>query len=210
MRDTEAVVVVPDYVTAGASMDPFLRILTDSYRTETLEPTVQLYEPPEITANASGSHLGNCGGSCNDADHVITLWGKNFAPDLNYTEEEHGDKDSIGTKDSTFAQVYIDGERAADNRVFVYNSTMLTFTATPANDEVQKITQEGNMTLYMLCSGDDLNLCQNTGDTGDKSFAYLPPVVDSVSSIGDNPNPYPNPSPEWRAASPQIPVSCVA
>jgi hypothetical protein len=85
VRDTEALVVVPDYVTAGASMDPFLRILTHSYRTETLEPIVQLYEPPEITANASGSHLGNCGGSCNDDDHVITLWGKNFAPDLNYT-----------------------------------------------------------------------------------------------------------------------------
>jgi hypothetical protein len=99
-------------------------------------------------------------------------------------EEEHGEKNSIGTKDSKFAQVYIDGEFAADNEVFVYNSTMLTFTATPANDEVQKITQEGNITLYMLCSGNDLNLCQNTGNTGDKSFAYLPPVVTEVTSTG--------------------------
>lgn len=99
-------------------------------------------------------------------------------------EDEHGYKNSIGTKDSMFAQVYIDGEMAPDNDVFVYNSTMLTFTSTPANDDVQKITQEGNITLYMLCSGDDLNLCQNTADTGDKSFAYLPPVVDSVDSTG--------------------------
>jgi hypothetical protein len=64
--------------------------------------------------------------------------------------------------------------------VFVYNSTMLTFTATPANDATQKITQEGNITLYMLCSGDDLDLCQDTGTTGDKRFSYLPPVVTEV------------------------------
>ena len=101
--------VVPDYVTVGASMDPFLRLVIDSYRTPSLEPDVQLFEPPQITGNASGSHLGNCGGSCNDADHVITLYGRNFAPDFNYTEEEHGEKNSIGTKDSMFAQVRLPG-----------------------------------------------------------------------------------------------------
>lgn len=82
VTDTTAYVYVPDYITTGALMAPYVRLAIGSVTTNHVLPQLPLYEGPVVTGESSGSHFGDCTGTCVNTDHIVTVVGRNFAPDV--------------------------------------------------------------------------------------------------------------------------------
>ena len=80
VTDSQAVIYVPNYVTCGGLMDPYVRLVVDTQTTDSFKPAIPIFEGPSFDAfSYSGPQFGNCNGACS---YPVTITGRNLGPEV--------------------------------------------------------------------------------------------------------------------------------